>query len=321
MRESFSINPYLIHTLTLLIAAFALIGIYQLARRLANKQVAVATIICTALYPVFFTESLLAHSDIAVTALTSWGLAFYFPANYPHAKPVENFDETQASLFEGRSRRRIFLCVISFSLAALVKETAILAPLALFAWEIFCYLRDGKSEAASLSGGESQRRLYEAFVLLLPLCVLALRLGYEYQRTGYINGNSEYFGSHAAWMHPVRILKAGAVRLWEVTGHMNLFVLTIAGLLAMTRPALIDEGVERLRIAIAAQVALAFVIAAYVAAFSIKGGELQAREMLPVIPLVMLIWISTLYRRVRRWRVVVGIVCAGFVLASFVNRL
>jgi hypothetical protein len=102
---------------------------------------------------------------------------------------------------------------------------------------------------------------------------------------------------------------------------MNLFVLTIAGLLAMTRPALIDEGVERRRIAIAVQVAFAFVITAYVVALSFTGGELQAREMLPVIPLVMLIWISTLYRRVRRWRVVVGIVCAGFVLALFVNRL
>jgi hypothetical protein len=87
----------------------------------------------------------------------------------------------------------------------------------------------------------------------------------------------------------------------------------------MTRPPLFDDKVERRRINVRAQIAIAFVIAAYVIAQSFTSGE--ARDVLPVIPLVMLIWISTLHRRVRRWRVVVGIVCAGFVLAFFVNRL
>lgn len=330
MRESSAINPLVIHILVWLIAAFALLGIYYLARRLANKQVAVATTICTALYPVFFTQTLLAPADIAVTALTSWGLAFYLPtnylpanylpANYLPAKPVDNFDETRASSFEERSTRRVLLSVISFTLAALVKETAILAPLSLFAWEIFCHRRSEKSVAASSSGMKSGRRLYEACALLLPLCVLVLWLAYQYRRTGYIYGNPEYFNPDVEWRHPLHLLNAGAVRVWEALGHMNLFVLTIAGLLAMTRPALVDEVVERRRIVITVQVAFVFVITAYVVALSFTGGEPQAREMLPVIPLVMLIWISTLYRRVRRWRVVIGIVCAGFVLAWLVNR-
>ena len=247
-RELVALSSPVTRAAMLLVAAFALLGVYYLARRLANRQVAVATVICTALYPVFFTESLLAHADVAVTALTLWGLAFYLPAsdlpashppvNYLPAKPVENFDEAPAASFEKRGPRRVFLSVIFFSIAALVKASALLAPLALFVWEIFCNRRSRKSVAASSSVIKSRSKLYEVLVLLLPLCVLALWLAYQYQRTGYIYGYQESFNSSVEWLHPLPLLKAGAVRIWEALGHMRLFVLTIAGLLAMTRPAL-----------------------------------------------------------------------------------
>jgi len=74
----------------------------------------------------------------------------------------------------------------------------------------------------------------------------------------------------------------------------------------------LDDEVERRRIDIGVQAAMACVVAAYVVVQSFRAGE--AREMLPVIPFVMLIWISTLYRRVRSWRVLVGIACAVFVV-------
>ncbi|MFZ0705105.1 MAG: glycosyltransferase family 39 protein, partial [Candidatus Korobacteraceae bacterium] len=61
----------------LLIASFALLGLWRLARRVANTQVALATVICTALYPVFFAQSSLAHLDMMAAALTLWGLALY----------------------------------------------------------------------------------------------------------------------------------------------------------------------------------------------------------------------------------------------------
>ena len=222
----------------LLVASFALCGIYRLARLLANKQVAVATTLCVSLYPVFLSETLLAHREIIATALVIWGFYFY--------------------------------------------------------------------EAISASHPESARRRAAAFVLLIPVCVLVLWL--THQGAG-----------HAEMTNPLLLIKAFAVRLWQVTGGMGLLALTLCGLLAMTRPPLFDDKVERRRINVRAQIAIAFVIAAYVVAQSFTSGE--ARYMLPVIPLVMLIWISTLHRRVRRWRVVVGIVCAGFVLAFFVNRL
>jgi hypothetical protein len=236
LRESLVSHPLITRVLILLVAAFALFGIYRLARLLTNKQVAVATVICTSLYPIFLNETLLAHREIIATALVIWGFYFY--------------------------------------------------------------------EAVSASHPESRRAA--SLVILIPVCALAL--GFAYQRTG-----------HAEMTSPLLLFKAFAVRLWQVTGHMMLFVLTLCGLLAMTRPPLFDDGVERRRINLRVQIAAAFVIAAYVIAQSFTGSE--AREMLPVIPLVMLIWISTLHRRVRRWRVVLGIVCAGFVLAFFVNHL
>src|SRR5438445_876559 len=91
----------------LLVAAFALLGLFRLAQRVANAQIAVASTICTALYPVFFVQSSLAQVDLAAAGLTFWGLGAYL-------------------------EDRRLATAVWFSLAALAKETAILAPLTLF---------------------------------------------------------------------------------------------------------------------------------------------------------------------------------------------
>ena len=99
----------------LLIASFALLGLWRLARTVANVTVALATVICTALYPVFFAQSSLAQLDMLAAALTLWGLAMY----------VE---------------RRTVAAVIFFALAPVAKETTLIAPLAICAWELLCPL-------------------------------------------------------------------------------------------------------------------------------------------------------------------------------------
>ncbi|MFZ0801390.1 MAG: glycosyltransferase family 39 protein, partial [Terriglobales bacterium] len=104
-------TPLVTRAAMLLIAAFALLGVFRLAQRVANTEAAVASVICTALYPVFFTQSSLAHLDLAAAAFTFWGLLAYAEDRRP-------------------------AIAIWFSLAVLAKETAILAPLALFAWEL-----------------------------------------------------------------------------------------------------------------------------------------------------------------------------------------
>src|SRR5215467_4448222 len=50
-------TPATTRTAMLLVASFALLGVWRLARRAANNQVAIATVVSTAVYPVFFAQS------------------------------------------------------------------------------------------------------------------------------------------------------------------------------------------------------------------------------------------------------------------------
>src|ERR1051326_453947 len=97
----------------LLVSAFALTGLFRLAERVSNARVAAATVITTALYPVFFAQSSLAHLDMTAAALTTWGLVLYLPG-------ADEVDES-------RGLRRA-MCVAVFALAGLAKETALLVP-------------------------------------------------------------------------------------------------------------------------------------------------------------------------------------------------
>src|ERR1700674_830391 len=69
--------PLVTRTAMLVLAAFSLLGVFRLAERVANTQVAIAATLCTAVYPVFFTQSSLAHLDLAAAGLIFWGLAAY----------------------------------------------------------------------------------------------------------------------------------------------------------------------------------------------------------------------------------------------------
>src|ERR1039457_852444 len=49
--------PLVTRTAMLVLAAFSLLGVFRLAERVANMQVAIAATLCTAVYPVFFAPS------------------------------------------------------------------------------------------------------------------------------------------------------------------------------------------------------------------------------------------------------------------------
>ena len=54
MVESVGYAPLVTRSAMLVVAAFSLLGVFRLAERVANTQVAIASTLCTALYPVFF---------------------------------------------------------------------------------------------------------------------------------------------------------------------------------------------------------------------------------------------------------------------------
>src|SRR5580693_7676117 len=310
-------SPVITRTAMLGIATFSLLGVFRLAQRVANTEVAAASALCTALYPVFFAQSSLAHLDLAAAGLTFWALLAY----------VEH---------------RRWAAALWFSLAVLAKETAILAPLALFAWELLAKLskvnapceptqaREGTASAVppvptsdrALAPEEClpKRGPSLLLLLLLPLIPLALWYAFHYARTGFVFGNPEFFRYNVqTTVQPLRVLLALGLRLWQVVGYLNFSFLTLAGMLAMWLPALHDHGEERKRISLDVQFSFLAIIAAYVVAMAVVGGAVLARYMLPVVPLVIILWVSTLRRRVRLWRAVIVIVALAFVAALFLN--
>jgi hypothetical protein len=229
-------------------------------------------------------------------------------------------DEGGADFGGASSLRRRLACVALFALAALAKETAVLAPLALAGWEVVgLVVRRFRPAAARHVFLESDRPAWHTPLLALALAPLLAWLLYHQRRTGYFFGNPEYFRYNVeATMNLSRVIDAAGWRLRHVLSHMNLWVLTAATAAAMLlRPLSDGVGRERRRIDARVQIVFAVVVAAYVVALSIVGGAVLARYMLPVVPLVILVCVSTLRRRVRRWPLVVALVCAAFVAGLF----
>lgn len=288
-------SPLVTRTAMLMLAAFGLLGVFRLARRVANEKVAIAATVCTALYPVFFAQSSLAQVDLAAAGLTLWGLDAYLA---------------------GRWRAT----ALWFSLAVLAKETAVLAPVALLIWEIVSPRIQPQMAPEPRKVPRSSSAWAGIFTLLIPIFVLTLWYAYHYARTGYIFGNPEFFRYNVqATVDPLRILLVLGMRLWQTFGYLHLWVLTLLMFWAMTRPPLRDADHERPSIAMSTQVVFAVVALTYIVALAIVGGAVLARYLLTIIPLVIIVAVSTLWRRIRTWYALIAIVCAAFVLALFSN--
>jgi hypothetical protein len=294
--------PLVTRTAMLFLAAFSLLGVFRLAERVANTKVAIAATLCTALYPVFFAQSSLAQVDLAAAGLTFWALSAYV---------------------EGQS----VAMVLWFALAALAKETAILAPMALAGWEILGVLAR-KSSLRNLwlhgngTGTEPNTRPVQRVAwLLIPALPLALWYAYHYARTGYVFGNPEFFRYNvAATLSLTRFFLALAMRLWQVVGYLHLWVLTLAMLLAMWMlPPGRDSDSTRPRISVPLQMVFYVIVLTYVVAMALIGGAVLARYMLPAVPLVIILSVSTLWRRLSFWPVVVAGVALAFVAVWFWN--
>jgi hypothetical protein len=149
---------------------------------------------------------------------------------------------------------------------------------------------------------------------------LALWYVYHYAKTGYVFGNPEFFRYNVgATLNPLRFVLALLLRLWQTFGYLHLWLLTGAMLLVMMEPPLEDGEVPRGRIAIPVQAAFYVLIAAYVVAMALIGGAVLARYLLPVVPLVIIVAVTTLRRRLKTWAWVTTAVAAAFVLGWFWN--
>ncbi len=365
--------PVVTRTAMLVAAAFALLGVFRLAERVANTQVAIASTLCTAVYPVFFAQSSLAQVDLCAAGLTFWALSSYVADDVVGA-------------------------AIWFSLAALAKETAILAPAALAGWEMIGWFAcksswskfwvgdgatfgvenscgpSGTSSSTSLLPGTAgpgfpspplrgwslpavMRRFAQ---YLAPAVVLAGWYVFHYSRTGYVFGNPEFFRYNvAATLSLTRFLLALVMRVWQVLGYLHLWALTLPTVIAMwllaPQRALVvghlagadqrgraaldrtagggdphtgvlaestragDSHLERPRICIPVQIIFEVVVFAYVVAMALIGGAVLARYMLPAVPLVIILCVSTFWRRMRFWRSAIGFAAMALIAGWFWN--
>jgi Dolichyl-phosphate-mannose-protein mannosyltransferase len=305
----FGYSTLVTRTAMLAVSAFSLLGVFRLSRSAANLPVAWATTALVALYPVYFTQSSMAQVDLPAAGFTFWALAGYIE------------DHTAA-----HKEHRPWKQVLWFSLAAVAKETAILAPLALLGWALLAhFIRLLKKENRSQEirwkeilppAGSRTHPLY----LLLPVVPLAGWYAYHYAKAGFLLGNPEFFRYNvAATLNPLRVPLALGMRLWQLFGYFGLYLLTLAGLLAMLGPPRSESGVARPRIPFWIQAAFLSVLLAYLGFMSVVGGAVLARYMLPVVPLVILMWVSTLWRRVRYWKLIVAAIAIAFVAGLFSN--
>jgi hypothetical protein len=296
--------PLVTRSAMLMIAAFSLLGLLRLAQRAANVQVAIASTLCTGLYPVFFAQSSLALVDLAAAGFIFWGLWSYL-------------------------EDRTWSVALWFSLAALAKETAIVAPAALAGLEgirlivSITRLRHSRVTFVMEPPGEGTLQRSGArrtLSLLIPLVPLTTWYAFHYARTGFVFGNPEFFQYNvASTLSLTRFLIVTLLRLWQILGYLHLWVLTLSTLLAMLLPPVKDVGVERPRIASPVLMVFLVIAVAYVFSMAIVGGAVLARYMLPAIPLVIIVGVSTLWRRLSYWPVAIAAVAGAFVAAWFWN--
>ena len=144
---------------------------------------------------------------------------------------------------------------------------------------------------------------------------------YYRHRTGYIFGNPEFLRYNAtSTLSPLRILLALAHRILQLTAHMNMFVPVLCMLGAMLLLPLRErDGTLRPRISPPDQAILYVVMVANILFFSVIGGALLTRYLLPLYPLILLLCVSTFYRRVPYWWGLVLLSAAAFLIGLFVN--
>lgn len=289
-------------TLVSMVAAAALLGVFKLARTLTTTGVAAVAVVLTAIYPIWFAQSTLAHADIFAAAFTLWGLAFYF-----------NQDSAETPSRLALNPIYPIYAAGMFSFAALSKETSIVTPVALALWETILLLQNRREPPS--------RRLHSSWIvaLLAPILPLAAWYAYHYHRTGYVFGNPEFLRYNAtANLDAYRIALCLWHRLLHLFAHMNMFVPVVCMIAAIFLPVAATN--KRLPISRPALKAIGVILLANWIAFSILGGALLTRYLLPMYPLTLLVCVNTWRRRIpERWLLLAALSAVAFLAGIWIN--
>ena len=288
--------PEVTREAVLLVAGLGLLAVWRLAMRLVGVGwVAFWTVVLTGLYPIWFAQSTLAHADIFAAACTLWGLVYALPGR----------DQDEAN--------KPWAAALWFAAAALSKETAIVIPLTLAVVSLV--------ESFRVRPPLRSRFWQEAAWLASCALPLAGWYAWHYSKTGFLFGNPEFLRYNAqANLDPLRMLAAFGHRVLHLTAHMNLFVPVLIAVAALLLDPRRDAaGNERAHIGLPAQRRIFLLLLANALLFSVLGGALLTRYLLPMYSLVLLMAVATMYRRVPYWQGLAVFSAAAFVFGLFVN--
>jgi 4-amino-4-deoxy-L-arabinose transferase-like glycosyltransferase len=303
--------PIATRTLICLIAAAALLAVYRLARIYVGQPAAAAVTLLTAVYPIWYVQSTLAHADIFAAALTLWALALYLESCHPSQKschPSRSGGSASPPLLNLSSELpRAAVIALLFALSVLSKETAIVTPCALALHRLYLLLRNREPRTQNL-----------LWLASLSFCVLPLIAwyGYHYHRTGFVFGNPEFLRYNAtANLDAHRIALSLYHRALHLLTHMNMWVATL-----LTAACLLVPRRDNARsIPRTTLVPILIVILANWIAFSILGGALLTRYLLPTYPLILLLFVSFWRERTNLWPLLATLTAAAFIAALHIN--
>jgi 4-amino-4-deoxy-L-arabinose transferase-like glycosyltransferase len=283
--------PEVTREAVLVVASLGLLAVWRLAMRvLGAPSVAFWTALLTGIYPVWFAQSTLAQADIFAAACSLWGMVYALPER----------------------GRRPWLAMAWFAAAALCKETAIAIPLTLAA---VSFLEGARDKLAR------RERWWETAWLAPSVVPLAAWYAWHYAKTGSLLGNAAYVEYNAeATLAPQRILAALGHRVLHLAANMNMFVPVMMALAALLLAPRVDaEGNERATIGAEALRRIFALLLVNAVLFSVLGGALLTRYLLPMYALVLLLAVTTLYRRVPYWYALAAVAAGAFVAGLFIN--
>jgi hypothetical protein len=140
---------------------------------------------------------------------------------------------------------------------------------------------------------------------------------YHFHRTGFIFGNPEFLRYNAtANLTAGRVLASLWHRFVHLTIHMNMYVPVIATLAALLMPRIGPLSRTTTKPVAAA---IGVVIAGNAIAFSILGGALLTRYLLPLYPLVLLVCVAVWYSRGRVIGLLTLLTAAAFIVGLWIN--
>ncbi len=322
-------------------AAAALLAVYRLTEHLLDTTSAITVTILTAFYPIWFAQSTLAHADIFAAAFTLWAFVLYLPLQAGHldrSLAASSRDVAERSLYSQLARNKLWPIALLFSLAALSKETSILQPATLAALELFLFLRDRRNPAL--------RRTHIRLFATLAFPVLPLILWYVYHHhvTGFTFGNPEFLRYNAtANLTFGHVFQALRYRFLHLFWQRNIWLPITLALACLFLPsrvalkgrgfspavkspqtlgALAPEGAEAAGANALSSPTLRTIFLLILANwlfFSVLGGALLTRYLLPIYPLILLVCVDTWRTRTHLTFVFTAITAAAFLSALWLN--